>query len=185
MSSTATAPPPPTAHDPHKDAWYPYSNGAHFDGNLAMILIFVFCALICALAMNAGIRFFLRLSREERQNQASAVDSKPSQTSLSVLSSLPTLVFSSGMKIKLAGGGEEAECAICLSEFVNGESVRILPKCKHGFHVKCIEGWLSSHLSCPTCRTICASLPRKEGDQYDVESTPPAQVVVAQADRGS
>ncbi|MBA0737725.1 hypothetical protein Gogos_011176 [Gossypium gossypioides] len=44
------------------------------------------------------------------------------------------------------------ECPICLGEFLDGEKVRVLPKCNHGFHVKCIDTWLRSHSSCPNCR---------------------------------
>ncbi|KAG2283223.1 hypothetical protein Bca52824_054443 [Brassica carinata] len=61
----------------------------------------------------------------------------------------PTLVYSSDLEL----AGAEAECAICLSEFEQGESIQVLEKCHHGFHVKCIHKWLSSRSSCPTCRT--------------------------------
>lgn len=44
------------------------------------------------------------------------------------------------------------DCIICLGEFIDGEKIRVLPKCKHGFHVGCIDIWLLSHPSCPTCR---------------------------------
>jgi hypothetical protein len=43
-------------------------------------------------------------------------------------------------------------CAICLGEFADGETVRVLPRCAHGFHVRCVDTWLLSHDSCPTCR---------------------------------
>ena len=49
-----------------------------------------------------------------------------------------------------AAGG--AECAICLGEFADGDAVRLLPRCRHGFHVHCIDTWLSAHSSCPICR---------------------------------
>lgn len=55
-------------------------------------------------------------------------------------------------EMKIQGQNLGADCVICLSEFEGGERVRILPKCNHGFHVKCIDKWLSSHSSCPTCR---------------------------------
>ncbi|XP_061356479.1 RING-H2 finger protein ATL63-like [Gastrolobium bilobum] len=47
---------------------------------------------------------------------------------------------------------QELECVICLSAFEDGEMGRCLPKCGHGFHVKCIDMWLSSHSNCPICR---------------------------------
>ena len=66
------------------------------------------------------------------------------------LRTFPVVKYSKEMKIQGLNLG--AECAICLSDFEGGERVRILPKCNHGFHVKCIDKWLSSHSSCPTCR---------------------------------
>lgn len=28
----------------------------------------------------------------------------------------------------------------------------MLPQCGHGFHVACVDTWLGSHSSCPSCR---------------------------------
>ncbi|PNT67786.1 hypothetical protein BRADI_3g32215v3 [Brachypodium distachyon] len=45
-----------------------------------------------------------------------------------------------------------SECAICLSEFGEREEVRVMPQCGHGFHVACVDAWLRSNSSCPSCR---------------------------------
>lgn len=44
------------------------------------------------------------------------------------------------------------ECSVCLSEFEEDETLRLLPKCSHAFHVPCIDTWLRSHTNCPMCR---------------------------------
>ncbi|KAF5794861.1 putative transcription factor C2H2 family [Helianthus annuus] len=55
--------------------------------------------------------------------------------------------------MKVAGSEEDEHvCAVCLSEFEEGEELRTLPKCMHSFHVPCIDMWLCSHRSCPICR---------------------------------
>ncbi|KAF3779494.1 RING-H2 finger protein [Nymphaea thermarum] len=56
-----------------------------------------------------------------------------------------------------AGAGKSTDCAICLSEFLTGEQVRVLPLCGHCFHPFCIDTWLSSHSSCPSCRRLLLS----------------------------
>lgn len=48
-------------------------------------------------------------------------------------------------------------CAICLADFNDGDRIRFLPKCNHRFHVACIDKWLLSHSSCPTCRHFLKS----------------------------
>ncbi|QHO06972.1 hypothetical protein HN873_047753 [Arachis hypogaea] len=48
-------------------------------------------------------------------------------------------------------------CAICLADFSDGDKIRFLPKCNHRFHVACIDKWLLSHSSCPTCRNFLKS----------------------------
>ena len=45
-------------------------------------------------------------------------------------------------------------CSICIDEFEDGETIRILPKCNHGFHFDCIKPWLTErHRCCPLCKT--------------------------------
>ncbi|PKH76664.1 hypothetical protein CRG98_050026, partial [Punica granatum] len=50
------------------------------------------------------------------------------------------------------------DCSVCLSEFEENESLRLMPKCNHAFHLPCIDKWLKSHSSCPLCRSNIASL---------------------------
>ncbi|KAJ4757269.1 RING-H2 finger protein ATL32 [Rhynchospora pubera] len=51
-------------------------------------------------------------------------------------------------------GNGWVQCAICIGTVQVGEMVRKLPACKHLFHVECIDLWLSSHSTCPMCRSI-------------------------------
>ncbi|XP_012470848.1 E3 ubiquitin-protein ligase ATL42 [Gossypium raimondii] len=74
------------------------------------------------------------------RSQFSGIDRK-------VIESLPFFRFSS-----LKGSKQGLECAVCLSKFDDIEIMRLLPKCKHGFHVDCIDQWLEKHSSCPLCR---------------------------------
>ncbi|KAK9164143.1 hypothetical protein Syun_005045 [Stephania yunnanensis] len=52
---------------------------------------------------------------------------------------------------------EVTDCSVCLSEFQEGENVRLLPKCSHAFHLPCIDTWLKSHSNCPLCRANVVS----------------------------
>eukprot|EP01018_Ginkgo_biloba_P020225 Gb_20461 [translate_table: standard] len=65
----------------------------------------------------------------------------------SVIKSIPICKYKRG-----DGLVEDTECAVCLSEFQDDESLRLLPKCTHAFHLPCIDMWLSSHSNCPLCR---------------------------------
>ncbi|KAH8502748.1 hypothetical protein Peur_066592 [Populus x canadensis] len=55
------------------------------------------------------------------------------------------------------------ECSVCLSEFQEDESLRLLPKCSHAFHIPCIDTWLRSHKNCPLCRAPVVS------DNFDAQ----------------
>lgn len=51
--------------------------------------------------------------------------------------------------------GDIGDCNICLETMKNGEECRALPcseTTNHRFHKKCIDTWLRSHNTCPTCR---------------------------------
>ncbi|OIS99439.1 ring-h2 finger protein atl67 [Nicotiana attenuata] len=66
-----------------------------------------------------------------------------------VINSYPKLVYS-----KRNGSGNDVVCAICLSEYNDSEILRMLPDCKHYFHVICVHAWLKLNASCPVCGTL-------------------------------
>ncbi|KAI3955598.1 hypothetical protein MKW92_044915 [Papaver armeniacum] len=104
-----------------------------------MVLSVLLCGLICALGLNSIIRF--------------AILSCSNRIAHDLGDSTPKLAHT-GIKKKPSRHFLHlgTECVICISEFSPGEKIRILPKCNHGFHTKCIDKWLSSHSPCPTCR---------------------------------
>lgn len=125
-----------------------YINETKFDTNMVIILAALLCALLCALGLNSIIRCLLRCTHRfgtETEQQAAA---RLATTGVKkhTLRKIPIAIY--GTEVKFS----TSECPICLSEFVQGEKVRVLPKCSHGFHVKCIDTWLESHSSCPNCR---------------------------------
>jgi len=45
-------------------------------------------------------------------------------------------------------------CSICIDDFVAGESLVLLPRCRHAFHRDCIHPWLRERQGCcPLCKT--------------------------------
>ncbi|KAI4989105.1 hypothetical protein ZWY2020_036422 [Hordeum vulgare] len=119
-----------------------------FETNVVIILAALFFALLFAIGLHSLARCALRhVGRGAAgEGRASArVACSGSGIKGRVLRSLPVEVYGSGEDI-------DDVCAICLGEFVDGEKVRVLPRCGHGFHVGCVDAWLVTHGSCPTCR---------------------------------
>ncbi|KAH7514751.1 hypothetical protein FEM48_Zijuj11G0123800 [Ziziphus jujuba var. spinosa] len=126
-----------------------YIGETNFDTNMVIILAALLCALICALGLNSIVRCALRCSRRFATETPEQAAARLAATGLkkSHLRQIPVAVYgSSGVNIPAM------ECPICLGEFEDGDKVRVLPKCNHGFHVSCIDTWLLSHSSCPNCR---------------------------------
>ena len=46
------------------------------------------------------------------------------------------------------------ECAVCLDDIEMGQSARVLPECRHAFHRRCADSWLSNNAVCPLCRAV-------------------------------
>ncbi|KAJ0968607.1 hypothetical protein J5N97_025524 [Dioscorea zingiberensis] len=134
-----------TKNNSSNNKWGPYSGAGDFSTSMVLVLGILICTLFLALIVVAFIRIILSNRRNRLQEKKTVTETAEKEEPV------PTLIFSAGTK--LAGVG--AECAICLTEFIEGDGVRVLPACNHGFHLKCIEGWLASHCSCPTCRRSC------------------------------
>ncbi|XP_073282166.1 RING-H2 finger protein ATL74-like [Primulina huaijiensis] len=120
------------------------SSEEDFDTSMLIILAVLFFALLFALGLNLIVRCGMRqlIDRSSTQQSAACTGLKKR-----ALSRIPVAVYRSP-----GGISTSSECPICLGEFMDGERVRVLPKCGHGFHVGCIDTWLLSHSSCPNCR---------------------------------
>ncbi|CAN6457594.1 unnamed protein product [Victoria cruziana] len=68
------------------------------------------------------------------------------------ITKLPEFVVGRKRSAGAGAGGDQAPCCICLQELREGDSARRLPKCRHRFHVGCIDRWLTIDGSCPVCR---------------------------------
>ncbi|KAF3527078.1 hypothetical protein F2Q69_00051722 [Brassica cretica] len=120
---------------------------AHVSPTLNSDLIVIIAALLCALICVLGL---VAVSRCSWLRRIAAMAAANKGLKKKVLQSLPKLTYSpdSPPAEKLA------ECAICLMEFAAGDELRVMPQCGHGFHVACIDTWLGSHSSCPSCRQV-------------------------------
>ncbi|XP_010453943.1 PREDICTED: RING-H2 finger protein ATL63-like [Camelina sativa] len=85
---------------------------------------------------------------------------------LSVISSIPLFIYEGDED----QDEEEEECVICLGLWEVGEFGRKLRNCGHGFHVECIDMWLSSHSTCPLCRSPVLSSSVEDNLKPAVES---------------
>lgn len=136
---------PPAYGNRTSDSYFSETN---FDTNMVIILAALLCALIGALGLNSIVRCALRCSRRFAMETPEQAAARLASTGLKKrqLRQIPVAVYGTGVNIAAT------ECPICLGDFVDGEKVRVLPKCNHGFHVRCIDTWLLSHSSCPNCR---------------------------------
>ncbi|KAH1253041.1 putative RING-H2 finger protein ATL12 [Glycine max] len=93
-----------------------------------LLLLYVkFCRVIPheLLRQNSNLQNFQGLTRP--RSRVSGIDKQ-------VIETLPYFKFSS-----LKGSKEGLECTVCLSKFEDTETLRLLPKCKHAFHMNCID----------------------------------------------
>ncbi|KAJ4959523.1 hypothetical protein NE237_026634 [Protea cynaroides] len=113
---------------------------------LCLVIVFVFL-----LHLYAKRRFWATSMDSRSQRERRRFGSSPSpraRTGLepSFIQSLPVLIFRTDEFV------EGLECSVCLSQFSDGEKIRLLPKCNHKFHIDCIDMWFHSHSTCPICR---------------------------------
>ncbi|EAY82042.1 hypothetical protein OsI_37229 [Oryza sativa Indica Group] len=131
------------------------SSGA-LDTNMVIVLAALLCVVICSLGLSSLIRCALHCARGLSPSPAMATPAAATTTGglkKKELRRIPVEVY--GAK---QAGVPDAECAICLGDFADGDKVRVLPRCHHGFHVGCIDTWLAAHTSCPTCRDSILSV---------------------------
>lgn len=113
-------------------------------GILTVMFLLTFVLLVYAKLCHRGAT---TIGDQENQQVLTRSASRFSGVDKTVIESLPFFRFSS-----LKGSKEGLECAVCLSKFEDIEVLRLLPRCKHAFHIDCVDQWLEKHSSCPICR---------------------------------
>lgn len=150
---------------------------ASFDSSLAIILAALLCSVLCALGVSAVVRCRLRCRRWLLVSEPSlVVGVEGANTGIKKIDikALPTTVYRTGFP------NPGMDCPICLAEFVEGEKVRVLPECCHSFHADCIDAWLVSNPSCPSCRHSLLYVFLKKSSQPGAENGQSARMDVAQ-----
>ncbi|KAL3841702.1 hypothetical protein ACJMK2_019809 [Sinanodonta woodiana] len=61
---------------------------------------------------------------------------------------LPIKLFK---KMESGSCDQSEECLICMCDYEDGDSLKILP-CFHQFHAGCIDKWILKNATCPVCR---------------------------------
>ncbi|XP_061346094.1 RING-H2 finger protein ATL8-like [Gastrolobium bilobum] len=127
------------------------------ESDFVVILAALLCALICVVGLVAVARcaWLRRGTGTGGSSPRQALANKGLKKK--VLQSLPKFAYVDSNPSKWVA---TPECAICLSDFAAGDEIRVLPQCGHGFHVGCIDTWLGSHSSCPSCRQVLVGVTR-------------------------
>uniref|UniRef100_A0ACD5XYU9 Uncharacterized protein n=1 Tax=Avena sativa TaxID=4498 RepID=A0ACD5XYU9_AVESA len=120
--------------------------------------LLILAAVLCFLLSVVELALVARCSRLCNPSAFSVDATMPSKTpskglKKKALLSLPTVLWPAPEQRGVDEEEREVpECAICLAEFASGDEVRVLPQCGHGFHAACVDVWLMSSSTCPSCR---------------------------------
>ncbi|KAI3997183.1 hypothetical protein MKX01_009027 [Papaver californicum] len=153
-----------------------------FDTSMALTFLVLLTALFFMVFFSMYLRRFAaddqssleisarRRRQLHRRSSNNNTSTSSSSNSLSVRSdrqagldsftvkSLPMFAYEHGdssSKVEAAAAAAEGsiDCVVCLSEFEERETVKMIPYCGHVFHPECIDTWFSTHVSCPLCRS--------------------------------
>lgn len=121
--------------------------------------------LLCVLAISSLLKRMLRCTPDNSNSPRNSPPCTRSSMKIEEVRSLPITFYSSRSASPLhehknasarcsltSSSWTHTVCAICLLDFVDGDLLKVLPACYHTFHIECIDAWLVSRSSCPTCR---------------------------------
>lgn len=147
----------PTTHSNY------YEASPGFNSSMAVTILVLLTALFFMGFFSVYVRRFAEenSAETERRRRRAAAGNRRSGAGTSsshgldpvLVSSLPTFPY------KKVSPKDDADCAVCLCEFDQGETVKVLTICGHLFHADCVDTWLLSHTSCPLCRATLVPPP--------------------------
>ncbi|XP_028789393.1 RING-H2 finger protein ATL67-like isoform X2 [Neltuma alba] len=69
-----------------------------------------------------------------------------------VINSYPRFSYTKDALAAADAADNNITCSICLCEYKDSEMLRMMPECRHFFHLVCLDAWLKLNGSCPVCR---------------------------------
>ncbi|XP_023729684.1 RING-H2 finger protein ATL8 [Lactuca sativa] len=158
------------------------------ESDFVVILAALLCALICVVGLILVARCaWLRRGSVANGRRIAGQTSANKGIKKKFVDALPKFSYDSD-SVK-EHNLSAVECAICLAEYAVGDEIRLLPQCGHGFHVGCIDVWLGSHSSCPSCREILVITRCRKCGDFPTDSVgqiaPAAEVKGRQINIGS
>ncbi|KAG2592685.1 RING-H2 finger protein ATL66-like [Panicum virgatum] len=161
------------------------------DGNFAVrgrgvpVLVALFGVLVCFVAVCLYLRWACH-RYNDRRGSAGALPrwytASPTSSAAPPAAGLDDAAIA-GLPVTLyrPAADDAAQCCpICLGELAEGDKVKALPVCGHGFHPECVDAWLRARASCPLCRAslLAAAVTTKPpGDDVGVGSEAEAAAV--------
>ncbi|KAL9165241.1 hypothetical protein ABFS82_06G158600 [Erythranthe guttata] len=120
-----------------------------------LFIVFVCTRLICArIHLNATRRSFARSPGSDLNILERGIHGLEPV----VVANFPTKKF----RELCLSSKENVQCTVCLSEYHEEDTLRILPPCGHSFHATCIDIWLQQHSTCPVCRISLRELSERK-----------------------
>ncbi|KAK2404650.1 E3 ubiquitin-protein ligase ATL6 [Trifolium repens] len=117
--------------------------------SIAVIVGAIIATLILIFILSLFLRRITNPSMAELSKRELSIGINPQ-----ILKSFPILSYSFIINhLKERETEAPLQCAVCLADFNNNDTIRMLPQCNHFFHPPCIDAWLSNHPTCPVCRT--------------------------------
>ncbi|KAJ7566118.1 hypothetical protein O6H91_02G089200 [Diphasiastrum complanatum] len=150
--SVDAAPPTDFSSSSSSGSVQPFEISSHFNPSMAIIVVVLLSTFFFMGFFSVYLRRCVGAQRErESLYQSMPVPVQHSMQGLdkATIASFPVISFSLVRGLKK--GKTTIECPVCLTEFQEQESIRVL-KCGHCFHLDCIDMWLFSHTTCPLCR---------------------------------
>ncbi|AQK80715.1 RING-H2 finger protein ATL80 [Zea mays] len=147
-SSTSTATPREQQASSSSSSWpvpppLPQQPAVSVNSDTVMILASFLCALVCVLGLALVSRCTCRPASSSTATGIPQQARPPKGLKKKAIDALPTAPFTAAAS---------SDCAICLDEFSDGDALRVLPRCGHAFHVACVDAWLRTRATCPSCR---------------------------------
>ncbi|XP_074299822.1 E3 ubiquitin-protein ligase ATL31-like [Silene latifolia] len=141
-----------TSDDGSSDGGVSFDGGSNVKPSMAIVIIVLVLGFFITGCISIYIQHCVDTSSSTSVMATRAIANRNTNRGLdqSVIDTFPVFPYSAVKELKIGKGA--LECAVCLSEFEEDETLRFLPKCDHVFHAECIDTWLQGHTTCPVCR---------------------------------